>query len=98
METRSARYRRMALDDKLRAIRTEDPSKKRAFDRRQMSGSNSRSTLRSWNGKELIVHHLRTTAQPEPVGAGHCATDYSLSNRLSLAPVLHREPSVMRRP
>jgi hypothetical protein len=31
METRSA-YRRMALDDKLRAIRTEDPSKKRAFD------------------------------------------------------------------
>jgi hypothetical protein len=32
METRSARYRRMALDDKLRAIRTEDPSKKRAFD------------------------------------------------------------------
>jgi hypothetical protein len=64
METRSARYRTMALDDELRAIRTEDPSTKR-----QTSGSNSRGTLRRWNGKELIFHRLRTTAQLEPMGA-----------------------------
>jgi hypothetical protein len=32
METRGDRYRRMGADDKLRATRTNDPSKKRAFE------------------------------------------------------------------
>ena len=32
METRADRYRRMGEDDRLRATRTNDPSKKRAFE------------------------------------------------------------------
>jgi hypothetical protein len=32
METRADRYRRMGADDKLRAARTNDPSRKRAFE------------------------------------------------------------------
>lgn len=32
METRADRYRRMGADDKLRAMRTNDPSKKKAFE------------------------------------------------------------------
>ena len=32
METRADRYRRLGADDQLRAARTNDPSKKRAFE------------------------------------------------------------------
>jgi hypothetical protein len=32
METRADRYRKMGADDQLRAARTNDPSKKRAFE------------------------------------------------------------------
>ena len=32
MESRADRYRRLATDDQLRALRTNDPSQKRAFE------------------------------------------------------------------
>jgi hypothetical protein len=32
MDTRADRYRKMGADDQLRAARTDDPSKKRAFE------------------------------------------------------------------
>jgi hypothetical protein len=89
----------MALDDKLRAIRTEDPSKKRAFDQAADEWLKLAEYVEKLERERANYHRRRTTAQPERVGAGHCATGYRPSNQLLLAPpVLHREPSVMRRP